>query len=48
MDCGELPIHPAHLISRYPTSFCSVLSRNVSKEWCFHHTRNYSTQLVKW
>jgi transposase len=31
-----------------PTSFCSVMSRNVSKEWCFHHTRNYSTQLVKW
>jgi hypothetical protein len=24
------------------------MSRNVSKEWCFHHTRNYSTQLVKW
>jgi hypothetical protein len=24
------------------------MSRNVSKEWCFHHTRNSSTQLVKW
>jgi hypothetical protein len=24
------------------------MSRNVSKEWCFHHMRNYSTQLVKW
>jgi hypothetical protein len=43
MDCGSLPIHPTHLISNYPTSFCSVMSRNVSKEWCFHHTRNYST-----
>jgi hypothetical protein len=48
MDCGSLPIHPTHLTSHYPTSFCSVVSRNVSKEWPFHHTRNYSTQLVKW
>jgi hypothetical protein len=48
MDCGSLPIHPTHLISRHPSSFCSVMSRNVSKEWCFHHTRNYSTELVKW
>jgi hypothetical protein len=48
MNCGSLPIHPTHLISHHPTSFCSVMSRNVSKEWCFHHTRNYSTQLVKW
>jgi hypothetical protein len=48
MDCGSLPIYPTHLISRHPTSFCSVLSMDVSKEWCFHHTRNYSTQLVKW
>jgi transposase len=31
----------------HPTSFCSVMSRNVSKEWLFHHTKNYSTQLVK-
>jgi hypothetical protein len=42
------PIHPTHLISYHLTFFCSVMSRNVSKEWCFHHTRNYSTQLVKW
>jgi hypothetical protein len=48
MDCGSLPIHPTHLMSHHPTSFCSVMSRNVSKEWYFHHTRNYSTQLVKW
>jgi hypothetical protein len=31
MDCGSLPIHPTHLISHYPTSFCPVMSRNVSK-----------------
>jgi methyl coenzyme M reductase subunit C len=43
MSCGSLPMHPTHLISHQPTSFCSVMSRNVSKEWCFHHTRNYST-----
>jgi hypothetical protein len=24
------------------------LSRNVSTQWCVHHTRKYSTQLVKW
>jgi hypothetical protein len=24
------------------------MSRDASKEWRFHHTRNYSTQLVKW
>jgi hypothetical protein len=48
MDCGSLPIHPTHRISHHPTSFCSIMSRNVSKEWCFRHTRNYSTQLVKW
>jgi hypothetical protein len=48
MDYGSAPIHPTHLISHHPTSFCSVMPRNVSKEWCFHHTRNYSTQLVKW
>jgi hypothetical protein len=47
MDCGSLPIHPTHLSSHHPTPFCSVMSRNVSKEWCFHHKRNYSTQLVK-
>jgi hypothetical protein len=43
MDRGSLPIRPTHLISHHPTSFCSVMSRNISKEWCFHHTRNYST-----
>jgi hypothetical protein len=48
MDCGSLPIHPTHLISHHPTSFCSVMSRNISKKWCFHHTRSSSTQLVKW
>jgi hypothetical protein len=48
LDCGLLLIHPAHLISHHLTSFCSVLSRSVSKEWCFHHTRNYSTHLAKW
>jgi hypothetical protein len=48
MDCGSLPIHPTRLISHHPTFFCSVMSRNVSNEWCFHHTRNYSTRLVKW
>jgi hypothetical protein len=32
MDCGSLPIHPTHLISHHPTSFCSVMSRNGSKE----------------
>jgi hypothetical protein len=42
------PIHLTHLILRHPTSFCSAMSRNVSKEWYFHHTRNHSTQLVKW
>jgi hypothetical protein len=29
IDCGSLPIHPTHLISHHPTSFCSVMSRNV-------------------
>jgi hypothetical protein len=48
MDCDSLPIHLTHLISHNPTSFCSVMSRNVSKEWCFYHTRNYSRLLVKW
>jgi hypothetical protein len=48
IDCGAIPIHPPHLIPHYPTSFCSVMSRDASKEWRFHHTRNYSTQLVKW
>jgi hypothetical protein len=24
------------------------MSRNISKEWCFHHTMGYSTQLVTW
>jgi hypothetical protein len=43
LDCGSFHIHPIHLISHHPTSFCSVMSKNVSKEWCFHHTRNYST-----
>jgi hypothetical protein len=47
-DCGSLPIHPTHQISHHLAAFCSVMSRNVSKEWCFHHTRNYSTQSVKW
>jgi hypothetical protein len=32
IDCGPLPIHPTHLISHHPTSFCSVISRNVAKE----------------
>jgi hypothetical protein len=32
MDCGSLSIHPTHLISHHPTSFCSIMSRNVSKE----------------
>jgi hypothetical protein len=32
MDCGSLPIHHSRLISQHPTSFCSVLSRNVAKE----------------
>jgi hypothetical protein len=32
MDCGSLPIQLIHLISHHPTSFCSVMSRNVSKE----------------
>jgi hypothetical protein len=48
MDSGSLPIHPTHLNSRHPTSFCSIITNNVSKEWCFHHMMNYSTQLVKW
>jgi hypothetical protein len=48
MDCGPLHIHPTHLISHHPTSFCSIMSMDISKEWCFHHTRNYSTQLAKW
>jgi hypothetical protein len=39
MDCYSLPIHHTHLISHHPTSFCSVMSKNISKEWCFHHTR---------
>jgi hypothetical protein len=47
MDCASLPIYPPHSISHHPTSFCLVMSRNVSKEWCFHVTKNYSTQLVK-
>jgi hypothetical protein len=29
---GLLPIHPTHLISHHPTSFCSVMSKDVSKE----------------
>jgi hypothetical protein len=29
MDCGSLPIHPTHLISHHPTSFCSIMSRNL-------------------
>jgi hypothetical protein len=29
----------------HPTSFCSVMSRNVSKECCFHDTRYYSTRI---
>jgi hypothetical protein len=43
----SLPIHPTHLIWYNPTSFCSAISRNVSKEWYFHHTRKYSMPLVK-
>jgi hypothetical protein len=35
MDCGLLPIHLTHMISHHPTSFCSVMSRNLSKEWFF-------------
>jgi hypothetical protein len=31
MDCCSLSIHPAHLISHHPTSFCAVMSRSVSK-----------------
>jgi hypothetical protein len=30
MDCDSLPVHPTHLISHHPTSFCLVMSRNVS------------------
>jgi hypothetical protein len=41
MDYSSFLIHLTHLISHHPTSFCSVMSRNVSKEWCFHHTRPY-------
>jgi hypothetical protein len=48
MDCGTFPIHPTHLISHHPTSFCSDVSRNSSKEWYFHHTMNYMTQSVNW
>jgi hypothetical protein len=53
MDCGSLSIHPTHLISHHPTSFCSIMSRNISKEWCFYHTKNCSTldaigEVVKW
>jgi hypothetical protein len=48
IDCGSFPIHPNQLILHLPTSFCSVMSKNISKEWYFHHTRNDSTQLVKW
>jgi hypothetical protein len=48
MDCGSLPIHPTHLISHHPTSFCSVVLRNVLKKWCFHHTSKYLMQSVKW
>jgi hypothetical protein len=47
-DRGSLPIRPTHPISHYLTFFWSAMSGNVSKEWYFHHTRNYSTQLVKW
>jgi hypothetical protein len=36
MDCGSFLIHLTHLISQHPTFFCSVMSRKVSKEWCFH------------
>jgi hypothetical protein len=32
MDCSSLPIHSTHLIPHHPTSFCSVMSRNGSKE----------------
>jgi hypothetical protein len=32
MNCGSLSIHHTYLISHHPTSFCSVMSRNVSKE----------------
>jgi hypothetical protein len=32
MDCSSLPVHPIHLILQHTTSFCSVMSRNVSKE----------------
>jgi hypothetical protein len=32
MDCGSLPIHPTHPILHHPTSFCSVMPRNLSKE----------------
>jgi hypothetical protein len=31
MVCGLVLIHPTHLISYHPTSFCSAISRNVSK-----------------
>jgi hypothetical protein len=48
MDCGSLPIHPTHLISHHPSSFCSGISRNISKECYFHHTMNYLMQLMKW
>jgi hypothetical protein len=48
MNCSSLPIDPTHLISHHPIYFCSVMSRNVSRGWYFHHMRNYSMQLVKW
>jgi hypothetical protein len=32
MDYGSLAIYPTHLISQPPTSFCSVMSKNVSQE----------------
>jgi hypothetical protein len=41
----HVPYSPYLALSDF---FLSIMSRNVSKEWCFHHTRNYSTQLVKW
>jgi hypothetical protein len=35
MDCDSLLIHSTHLISNHPTSFCLVMSMNVSREWYF-------------
>jgi hypothetical protein len=41
--------HPPYSPDLAPSNFFVLgMSRNISGEWCFHHMRNYSTQLVKW